>query len=58
MGHCEDTIFLIYEELENKNLKKQFYKQLKKMNWQEKHKYKSPRQKYEYAHDKVIKEYK
>ena len=33
MGNYEDTIYLIYEELENKNLKKQFEKQLYKMQW-------------------------
>lgn len=58
MGNYEDTIYLIYEELENKNLKKQFEKQLYKMQWQDKHKYKSARDKHQYAFDKVIKEYK
>lgn len=58
MGNYEDTIYLIYEELENKNLKKQFEKQLYKMQWQDKHKHKCARDKYQYAFDKVIKEYK
>lgn len=55
MGNYEDTIYLIFEELENKNLKNEFYKQLEKMKFQEKHRYKSPKDKYEYAFDKVIK---
>lgn len=55
MGNYEDTIYLIFEELENKNLKNEFYKQLQKMKFQEKHRYKSPKDKYEYAFDKVIK---
>lgn len=55
MGNYEDAIYLIFEELENKNLKNEFYKQLDKMKFQEKHRYKSPKDKYEYAFDKVIK---
>lgn len=55
MGNYEDAIYLIFEELENKNLKNEFYKQLEKMKFQEKHRYKSPKDKYEYAFDKVIK---
>ncbi len=55
MGNYEDEIYMMFEELENKNLKLQFEKQLYKMRWQDKHKYKSPRDKYQYAYDKVIK---
>ena len=56
MGFSEDYIYDIFNELEKKSLKDSFYKQLKKMEWQDKHKYKPPKEKYEYAYKKVAKQ--
>ena len=39
--HTEDTMYEIYQEVENNNLRKKFDKQLKKMLKQPKHKYKT-----------------
>ncbi len=54
MGYSEDYIYEIFEELEKKELKESFHSQLNKMKWQDKHKYKTPKEKYEYAFKKVI----
>ena len=51
----EDTLWFIYEEVEKKGLRRKFDKQVKKMETQEKHKYKDPRQVWEYALNKVKK---
>ena len=45
----EDLLFSIYEEIEKDNLRKKFNKQIKKMDSQEKHKWKTPAEKWEYA---------
>jgi len=58
MGHTEDFIYDIFEVLEKEQLKELFYKQLEKMKWQEKHRYNSLRENYEYAFNKIIKNYK
>ena len=58
MGFSEDYIYDIFNELEKKSLKDSFYKQLNKMRWQDKHRYKTPKEKYEYAYNKVLKELK
>ena len=49
----EDTLWFIYEEVEKKGLRRKFDKQVKKMETQEKHKYKDPKQIWEYALNKV-----
>ena len=49
MGHYEDTIYFIYEEVEKMGMRKEFDKQMKKMKDQSKHKHKSMNEKYEYA---------
>ena len=49
----EDTLWFIYEEVEKKGLRKKFDKQVKKMETQKKHKYKDPKQIWEYALNKV-----
>ena len=51
----EDTMYRIYKEVEEKKLRRKFDKQLKKMKYQEKHKYKDARQAWEYALKKVQK---
>ena len=57
MGYSEDYIYEIFEDLEKKELKDSFHNQLNKMKWQDKHKYKTPKEKYEYAFKKVTKQY-
>lgn len=55
MGNYEDLFWEVHEKLSELGLKKEFDKQLFKMENQDKHKYKSFKDKYEYAYDKVIK---
>ena len=49
----EDTLWFIYEEVEKKGLRKKFDKQVKKMETQEKHKYKEVHEVWEYALKKI-----
>ena len=56
MGHYEDLFWEITESINKKGLKKEFDAQLEKMSHQDKHRYKETRDKWQYAHDKVIKE--
>jgi hypothetical protein len=53
MGHYEDVFYEIYDDIEIKGLKSQFNAQLEKMSLQEKHKSKSVREMWKYAHHKV-----
>ena len=53
MGHYEDVIYFVYEEVEKMGKRKEFNKQMKKMNDQSKHKHKSMNEKYEYALYKI-----
>ncbi len=57
MGHYEDLWYDNTESINNKDLKKEFDAQLKKMNSQDKHRYKDVRDKWTYAHEKVTKLY-
>ncbi|MAB65313.1 MAG: hypothetical protein CL662_00590 [Bacteroidetes bacterium] len=57
MGHWEDIFWEITESINKKGLKKEFDAQLEKMSHQDKHRYKETRDKWQYAHSKVIKEY-
>ena len=45
----EDTLWFIHEEVEKKGLRRKFDKQVKKMETQEKHKYKEVHEVWEYA---------
>ena len=45
----EDSMYRIYREVEEKKLRRKFDKQLKKMDTQEKHKYKEVSEMWEYA---------
>ena len=45
----EDTMFEIHAEVTKSGLWEEFNKQLKKMSSQEKHKWKTPSEKWEYA---------
>ena len=56
MGHYEDLFWEITESINKKGLKKEFDAQLEKMRYQDKHRYKETRDKWRYAHDKVVKE--
>ena len=49
----EDTLWFIYEEVEKKGLRKKFDKQVKKIEAQEKHKYKEVHEVWEYALKKI-----
>ena len=49
----EDTMYRIYREVEEKKLRRKFDKQLKKMDTQEKHKYKDTRDQWAYALKKI-----
>jgi hypothetical protein len=53
MGHYEDLYWEVHTKLEELNLSSEFSKQLKKMDGQRKHKYKSHREKWEYAFARV-----
>tara|TARA_B110000444_G_scaffold192326_1_gene182213 strand:+ start:283 stop:489 length:207 start_codon:yes stop_codon:yes gene_type:complete len=55
MGNYEDLFWEVDEKLSELGLKEEFENQLLKMKAQDKHKYKSFKDKYEYAFDKVIK---
>ena len=57
MGHYEDFWYHITESINSKGLKKEFDAQLNKMNTQDKHRYKDTRDRWTYAHEKVIKLY-
>tara|TARA_R100001594_G_scaffold22856_1_gene44395 strand:+ start:478 stop:672 length:195 start_codon:yes stop_codon:yes gene_type:complete len=55
MGHWEDMFYEITESINEKGLKKEFEAQLEKMRHQDKHKYRETRDRWRYAHDKVLK---
>ena len=54
MGHYEDLWYEIAESISSKGLKKEFDTQLEKMSRQDKHKYKESRERWSYAHNKVV----
>jgi len=53
MGHYEDSYFEIYQAVEDRNIKVEFEKQLEKMRFQSKHKFKTPKEMWEYAYTRV-----
>ncbi|MDA7491847.1 hypothetical protein N8447_00495 [bacterium] len=54
MGHYEDLWYEIHADIRDKGLNKEFESQLKKMRSQDKHKHKEVRDRWSYAHNKVI----
>ena len=54
MGNWEDFWWETHNEVQDLGLKKEFDNQLKKMETQEKHRYKDTRARWEYAKSKVI----
>ena len=52
-SNTEDTMYRIYKEVEEKKLRRKFDKQVKKMETQEKHKYKTVCEVWEYALNRV-----
>lgn len=50
---CEDFFYEIYTQIKAKNISDQFYNQLDKMKFQDKHKYKTIKEQWEYAYNKV-----
>jgi hypothetical protein len=53
MGQYEDLFYEIYDEVTNNNLNEEFNMQLSKMEFQDKHKYKSVKEKWEYALSRI-----
>ena len=54
MGHYEDLWYEIHDDINKKGLNEEFDAQLKKMRSQDKHKHKEVRDRWSYAHSKVV----
>ena len=54
MGFNEDFFYHVYNEVHEKDISNEFYKQLDKMKYQDKHKHKSVKEQWEYAYLKII----
>lgn len=57
MGMHEDLFWEIITDVESKGLRKEFDEQVKKMNTQEKHRYKEIRDRWSYAYEKILIKY-
>lgn len=53
MGQYEDLFYEIYDEVKNNNLSDEFNIQLSKMEFQDKHRHKSVKEKWEYALNRI-----
>ena len=53
MGHYEDLFWEITESVNRMGIRKEFEAQLEKMRYQDKHKYREVRDKWDYAFNKV-----
>lgn len=53
MSFCEDFYYEIYNEINSLGISREFYKQLEKMRFQDKHRYKTVKEQWEYAYKKV-----
>jgi hypothetical protein len=56
MAACEDFFYEMYINVKERGISEAFYKQLDKMKFQDKHKYKTIRDHWEYAFDKITNE--
>lgn len=56
MASCEDFFYEIYSSVREKGISEAFYNQLDKMKFQDKHRYKSVRDHWEYAYKKISNE--
>lgn len=54
MGHYEDLWYEIHDDIKKRGLNKEFDAQLEKMRSQDKHKHKEVRDRWSYAHSKVV----
>lgn len=54
MSAYEDTLMEVYLEVDKRGIKDKFEEQCKKMNSQEKHKYKTIAEKWEYALNRIL----
>ena len=54
MTAYEDTLMEVYLEVDKRGIKDKFEKQCKKMDSQEKHKYKTIAEKWEYALNRIL----
>lgn len=54
MSTYEDTLMEVYLEVNKKGIRDEFEKQCKKMNSQEKHKFKTVAEKWEYALKRIL----
>ena len=55
MGHYEDLFYEITESVDRLGIRKEFDAQLEKMRYQDKHKYRETRDRWDYAYQKVVK---
>tara|TARA_R110000823_G_C15879063_1_gene494888 strand:- start:1035 stop:1208 length:174 start_codon:yes stop_codon:yes gene_type:complete len=53
MGHYEDSYFEIYQAVRSEDIKVEFDEQLAKMRNQTKHRFKTPKEMWEYAYTRV-----
>jgi hypothetical protein len=53
MGQYDDLFYEIYDEVNSSNLSEEFNIQISKMEFQDKHRYKSIKEKWEYALNKI-----
>lgn len=58
MGQYEDLFYEIYDEVNSSNLTEEFNTQIYKMEFQDKHRHKSVKEKWEYAFNKIIEQKK
>lgn len=55
MGNYEDSIYEMHCKISKEGLNSKFEKQLEKMKFQDKHKYKPLKDMWEYAYNKIVK---
>lgn len=53
MGQYDDLFYEIYDEVNSSNLSEEFNIQISKMEFQDKHRYKSIKEKWEYSLNKI-----